>query len=198
MKRAAFLILFVAGYFVPGVFAQDKEHVQVGVFADYYRVSQTDSDLLGVGARASFMAYKRLKLEGEIAYDFGRAFTENFTDNSFPGITRTTLQRTELRVLHGLFGPRINLGKHNVQPFVTVKGGFVNFRLDNSPATFGTFSSSVSGLRENNVAGTFYPGGGLEGHLGPIGLRLDIGDEMYFNGGVHNNLRATFGPVIRF
>jgi hypothetical protein len=197
MKGVAFLLSFVA-VFVPGAHAQDNEHVQVGVFADYYRVSQTDSDLLGVGGRASFLAFKRFKLEGEMAYDFGRAFTENFTDNSFPGITRTTFQRTDLRVLHGLLGPRFNLGKHNIQPFVTVKGGFVNFRLDNSPANFGTFSSSVSGLRENDVTGTFYPGGGLEGHLGPIGLRFDIGDEMYFNSGTHHNLRATFGPVIRF
>jgi hypothetical protein len=197
MKGVAFLLSFVA-VFVPGAHAQDNEHVQVGVFADYYRVSQTDSDLLGVGGRASFLAFKRFKLEGEMAYDFGRAFTENFTDNSFPGITRTTFQRTDLRVLHGLLGPCFNLGKHNIQPFVTVKGGFVNFRLDNSPANFGTFSSSVSGLRENDVTGTFYPGGGLEGHLGPIGLRFDIGDEMYFNCGTHHNLRATFGPVIRF
>lgn len=94
-------------------------------------------------------------------------------------------------MIHGLFGPRINLGRHAVQPFVTAKGGLINFRLDNSPATFGTFASSVSGLRENNVMGTFYAGGGLEGHLGPIGLRLDIGDEMYFNNGTHSNLKAT-------
>jgi hypothetical protein len=46
--------------------------------------------------------------------------------------------------------------------------------------------------------GVFYPGGGLEGRIGPVGLRLDIGDEMYFNGGAHNNLRVSFGPFIRF
>jgi hypothetical protein len=195
MKRIAFLLLFVGGCLAPGAFAQDNEHVQVGVFADYFRVSQTDSDLLGVGGRASFVAYKRIKLEGEMAYDFSRAFTEGFTDNSNGTVT---FQRTDLRVLHGLFGPRINLGSHAIQPFVTAKGGFINFRLDNAPATFGTFTSSVSGLRDNNVSGTFYAGGGLEGHAGPIGLRFDVGDEMYFNGGTHHNLRATFGPVIRF
>ena len=195
MKRVAFLLFFVAGWAVPSAFAQDNEHVQVGVFADYFRVSQTDSDLLGVGGRASFQAFKRIKLEGEMAYDFDRAFTEGFTDNSTGTVS---FQRTNLRVLHGLFGPRVNLGAHGIQPFVTAKGGFINFRLDNSPATFGTFTSSVSGLRDNNVMGTFYAGGGLEGHAGPIGLRLDVGDEMYFNGGTHHNLRATFGPVIRF
>jgi hypothetical protein len=195
MKRVAFLLLFVAGWAVPGAFAQENEHVQVGVFADYYRVSQTDTDLLGVGGRASFVAYRRLKFEAEMAYDFSRAFTEGFIDNSNGTVI---VQRTNMRVIHGLFGPRINLGRHAIQPFITAKGGLVNFRLDNSPATFGTFTSSVSGLRENNVTGTFYPGGGLEGHLGPIGLRLDIGDEMYFNHGTHHNLRASFGPIIRF
>jgi hypothetical protein len=195
MKRAVFLLLFITSWAVPGAFAQDNEHVQVGVFADYFRLSQTDTDLLGVGGRASFVAYKRLKFEAEMSYDFSRAFTEGFTDNS----TGTVIvQRTNLQVIHGLFGPRINLGRHAIQPFVTAKGGLINFRLDNSPATFGTFASSVSGLRENNVMGTFYAGGGLEGHLGPIGLRLDIGDDMYFNNGTHSNLKATFGPVIRF
>jgi hypothetical protein len=195
MKRAAFLLLFITSWAVPGALAQDNEHVQVGVFADYFRLSQTDTDLLGVGGRASFVAYKRLKFEAEMSYDFSRAFTEGFTDNSTGNVI---VQRTNLRVIHGLFGPRINLGRHAIQPFVTAKGGLINFRLDNSPATFGTFASSVSGLRENNVMGTFYAGGGLEGHLGPIGLRLDIGDEMYFNNGTHSNLKATFGPVIRF
>jgi hypothetical protein len=38
----------------------------------------------------------------------------------------------------------------------------------------------------------------LEGHLGPIGLRLDVGDEIYFNSGAHHNLSMAFGPYIRF
>jgi len=195
MKRVVVLVLFITGWAVPSAFAQENEHVQVGVFADYFRLSQTDTDLLGVGGRASFVAYKRLKFEAEMSYDFSRPFTEGFIDNS----TGTVIvQRTDLRVIHGLFGPRINLGRHAIQPFVTAKGGLINFRLDNSPATFGTFTSSVSGLRDHSVMGTFYVGGGLEGHLGPIGLRLDIGDEMYFNNGTHSNLKATFGPIIRF
>jgi hypothetical protein len=43
-----------------------------------------------------------------------------------------------------------------------------------------------------------YPGGGVEFFLGPIGIRMEVGDEIYFNDGAHNNLRATFGPQIRF
>jgi len=44
----------------------------------------------------------------------------------------------------------------------------------------------------------FYPGGGAEAFLGPIGFRLDVGDEIYFNDRAHHNLRVTVGPTIRF
>jgi hypothetical protein len=194
MKRVA-LLLFLAGCFMPLASAQDDEHVQVGVFADYLRFSQTDNNFGGVGARASFQAYKRLKFEGQMAYDFDQAFTEGFTDT---GTGVVTVQRTGLRILHGEFGPRINIGHHAIQPFLTLKGGFINFRLDNAPATVGTFFSSVNGLRAKDVSGVLYPGGGLQGHLGPIGLRLDVGDEMYFNHGTHHNLSVAFGPVFQF
>jgi hypothetical protein len=130
-----------------------------------------------------------------MSYDFGQTFTEGFTD---PGTGSVTFSRTNLRILHGEFGPRVNMGHHAIQPFVTLKGGFVNFRFDNAPATFGTLFSSVNGLRTNDVDGVLYPGGGLQAHLGPVGLRLDVGDEIYFNHGTHNNLRVAFGPVFRF
>jgi hypothetical protein len=81
---------------------------------------------------------------------------------------------------------------------VTLKGGFVDFRINNAPATIGTFFSSVDNLRRNNVNGVLYPGGGLEGRFGPVGVRLDVGDEVYFNHGTHNNLRIALGPYIRF
>ncbi len=74
----------------------------------------------------------------------------------------------------------------------------MDFRLDPRPATVGTFTSSVTDLRARNVNGVLYPGGGLDAHLGPIGLRLDVGDEIYFNSGAHHNLRVAFGPMIRF
>jgi hypothetical protein len=31
-----------------------------------------------------------------------------------------------------------------------------------------------------------------------VGLRFELGDEIYFNNGAHNNLRITFGPILRF
>ena len=43
-----------------------------------------------------------------------------------------------------------------------------------------------------------YPGGGVEGFFGPVGLRLEVGDDIYFDNGARNNIRVTFGPTIRF
>jgi hypothetical protein len=195
MKRLALLLIF-ASSIAPLAFAQDDgEHVQVGVFADYLRFSQTDNNFAGVGARASFQAYKRIKLEGQMSYNFNQAFNEGFTDT---GTGTITIQRSNLRVLHGEFGPKINIGHHAIQPFVTLKGGFINFQLSDAPATVGTFFSSVDGLRRNSVNGVLYPGGGLQGRIGPIGLRLDVGDEMYFNHGTHHNLSIAFGPTFNF
>src|SRR5262249_3873825 len=149
----------------------------------------------GVGARVGFQAYKQIKFEGEMSYDFDQAFTEGFTNT---GTGAVTVQRSGLRVLHGEFGPRLNVGRHRIQPFVTLKGGLINFRFNSAPATVATLFSTVGGLRRDDVSGVFYPGGGLQGHLGPLGMRLDIGDEMYFNHGTHNNLRIAFGPTFRF
>jgi hypothetical protein len=70
--------------------------------------------------------------------------------------------------------------------------------LSSAPVTGGTFFSTVSNLRANNVDAVFYPGGGAEAFWGPFGLRLDAGDEIYFNNGARNNLRVAFGPTIRF
>jgi hypothetical protein len=193
MKRVA-LLVFLVGGLVPRAAAQE-EQVQVGVFADYFRLAQTDNNYAGVGARVSFTSYKRLKFEAQMSYDFNQVFTEGFTNTSTGAVT---LSRTGMRVLHGEIGPKLDLGHGRIRPFVTVKAGGINFSLNNAPATIGTFFSSVDNLRRSNVSGVLYPGAGLEGHLGPLGLRLDVGDEIYFNNGAHHNLSMAFGPYIRF
>jgi hypothetical protein len=160
------------------------------------RLSQTKSNFAGLGVRLGVPLVSHIKFEGEMSYDFNQVFTENFTDPSNP--SSVTIARSNLRLLHGLFGPKLELGFGNFHPFVTLKGGFLNTRFDARPATVGTFLSSVENLRSQDVSGVIYPGGGLEGHFGPLGLRLDIGDEMYFNGGTHHNVRVAFGPYLRF
>jgi hypothetical protein len=194
MKRFT-VLLILAACAVPASSAQENDHVQVGVFADYLHLSQTKTNFAGLGGRFTFTGYRTLKLEAEMSYDFNQVFTEGFTDT---GTGTVSINRSDLRVLHGMFGPKLEIGHFPIHPFVTVKGGFVNFRFDNRPATFDTFASSVEGLRFTNVNGVLYPGGGLEGHLGPVGLRLDVGDDIYFNNGTHHNLRVAFGPYIRF
>jgi hypothetical protein len=192
MKRIA-LLLLLSALLVPLASAQDR--FQLGAYADYFRLSQTNTNMAGLGGRAAIKAFSHVMLEGEMSYDFQQAFSEGFANPSGGAIT---FQNSNLKVLHGLVGPKFIGGHGKIRPFLTVKGGFVNFRLDPRPASFAGFASSVDNLRTNNVSGTLYPGAGIEGHLGPVGLRLEAGDEIYFAGGRHHNARVTFGPFIRF
>jgi len=191
MKRVA-LLLFLAGWLVPLASAQD--HFQVGAYGDYFRITQTSTDMAGLGGRVGYKVFSHVMLEGEISYDFDQAFTENCVST---GCT-VTLANSNLKVLHGLAGPKFIGGRHAIRPFLTIKGGFINFQLSPKPASFGTFVSSVQNLRSNNVSGVLYPAVGVEGHLGPIGLRMEAGDELYFAGSTHHNPRVAVGPFLRF
>jgi len=191
MSRIVLFLVLCGTVATPAVVAQD--HVAVAAYADYFRLSQTDTNFAGVGGRLGVGLGPHVMLEAEMSYDFNQVFNEDFSNG-----TSVTVERSNLRFLHGLFGPKVALGHSNFHPFLTVKGGFLNSRFDAAPATVATFTSSVADLRAKDLMGSLYPGGGLEGHVGPVGLRLDVGDEIYFNHGTHNNLRVAFGPYIRF
>ena len=140
--------------------------------------------------------FPHVKLEAEMAYDFQREFASGFTNTSGGTIT---FANTGVRTLHGLFGPKLELRHRNFRPFLELKGGFVSYSGAN--ATFQQFTNAVTNLRDQNMNGVIMPGGGPYGFLGPVGIRLDVGDEMYFNHGTkHNlhNLKVTFGSYIRF
>jgi hypothetical protein len=190
--RIAFL--FLVGGFSVASLAHAQNHAEVGAFVDYFKLGETSSNFVGIGGRAAFNLTRNVQIEAEMAYDFNRVFTEGFTDTT-SGTVIT--ENSHLRVLHGLFGPKFQTSGP-VRVFVTVKGGFTNFRFDPTPASFDTFTSSVNNLRSNNVDGAFYPGGGVEAFLGPIGLRLEVGDEIVFASRARNNWKVTFGPQIRF
>lgn len=192
MKRVT-LLLFLAGWLVPLASAQDN--FQVGAYGDYFRVTQTSTNLAGLGGRAGVKIFSGVMLEGEMNYDFQQTFTEGFSSTSGGTIT---FQNSNLKVLHGLGGFKFVGGHHAIRPFLIVKGGFINFSLSPRPASFAGFTSTVENLRKNNVSGVLYPGAGVEGHLGPIGLRLEAGDEMYFAGTTHHNPRVAVGPFLRF
>jgi hypothetical protein len=185
--------LFIASLFlsVPMLLAQD--HIEVGAFADYYRLSDPGAtrNFVGVGGRAAFAIRPSVQLEAEMAYDFKRNYTNTFTN----GVT-TELVNTQFRTLHGFFGPKLQTGSGPFRVFVTGKVGFDNFSINNQNATAG-FVNTV-GLTNGATYFALYPGGGIEAFAGPLGVRAEIGDDIFFNGGAHNNLRVTFGPQFRF
>ena len=111
------------------------------------------------------------------AYDFERNYTSTFSD----GVTTATVQ-SRLRTLHGLFGPKFQTGSGPFRVFVTGKVGFDNFTVTNASAPTG-FTTAV-GLANGATYFAVYPGGGIEAFAGPIGVRAEIGDDIFFNNGV--------------
>jgi hypothetical protein len=195
MQRS--LLLTFLGFLLaaPAVMAQEgANHVEVGAFAEYFNLSRTSPHInfVGVGGRAAFNVRSNVQIEAEMAYDFERNFTTTFSD----GIT-TQFVDTRLRTLHALFGPKFGTSGGPVRLFGTFKAGLINFSVTGQNATSG-FQSAIGDVTTGNTAAAIYPGAGLEGFIGPIGLRAEVGDEIYFKNGSHNNLRVTFGPTLRF
>ena len=201
MKRIAILcaLAVLTAIVAPRASAQEsdnKNHGNFGVFLDYNRlggIEGTRPNMFGVGARLGVNVQRHVVLEGEMAYDFERNVT-----NSANGTTCiTNVNRASLRLLHGLFGPKIQT-TGPVRVFALLKGGFVNFGVG-GPATAGTINNQIGNIVDGNTDGVFYPGGGVEFNLGWLGVRAEAGDEiMFLNSGHQNNLRMTIGPQIRF
>ncbi len=195
MKRGSILVLTALCMATPSLMAQDGgDHIEVGVFADYFNLSRTSPHInfVGLGGRAAFNVRSNVQIEAEMAYDFQRNFTTTFSD----GIT-TQFVSTDLRPLHALFGPKIGTSGGPVRFFGTFKVGLINFSASHLSVVSG-FQSAISDVTTGNTSAAIMPAVGLEGFIGPIGLRADVGDEIYFKNGTHNNLRVTFGPTFRF
>jgi hypothetical protein len=177
--------------------AHAQKRVEAGIFLDYLSISQTKTNNFGLGGRFGYRIHRRIMLEGELAYDYGINFSEAFRDISNGSIAE--IQRTSIGVTHGLLGPKLLPARERgFHPFLTAKAGFVDFRLSPSLLPLPPLASTLIGLRTSNLNFALYPAGGLEPALGPVGFRLELGDEIYFNNGTHNNLRITFGPIVRF
>jgi hypothetical protein len=194
MKRFIQLGIIIALCAAPAVWAQDisEDHAEVGVFADYFRLSATtpEENFLGLGGRAAVNVQPWIQIEGEMAYDFQRNYTSTYSNT----ITSTTVT-SHLRTLHGFFGPKFQTGSGPVRFFVTGKVGFDNFSVTNATPPAG-FTKAVALTSGTQFA--VYPGGGIEAFAGPIGIRAEVGDDIYFLNGAHNNLRASLGPQFRF
>lgn len=195
MKRIMLVVvLLLAPAAIPSLLAQN--HGEFGLFADYFRHGESGNrNLWGLGARLSFNVHDNVQLEAEMAYDFNRWFSEGFTRPT-TGVVVT--ERSHLRALHGLFGPKLQTGGGSIRAFGTIKAGFTSFSFDDRPATFRTFASTVDELRNDSMSFALYPGVGLELYAWIIGIRLDVGDEIYFRDGAKNNLKITLGPHFRF
>lgn len=193
MKTKIVLLLGMAFCLAPAMLAQD--HGEVGVYGEYFRFQALHANMLGVGGRVSFNFIRKAQLEAEMGYLFKRGFAENFS-NGIPN--NVSVVNSNIRVLHGMFGPKLNFSSKAFHPFVTVKGGFFNSEINGQSPGPG-FTSQINNLRAGNVNGVLYPGGGVEGYIGFLGLRLDAGDEIIFNRRhANHNFRMSFGPHIRF
>lgn len=193
MRKLAF-ILFTFFLFSGFTFAQKR--VEAGVFLDSLDISQTSTHNFGLGARLGFRVHRNVMLEAELAYDYGLNFDEAYRNVITGDIA--AIKRTSIGVTHGLLGPTLIRGEGHLHPFATLKAGFIDFRLSTSLLPYVDVVSPILNLRTSNLNAALYPGAGIEATLGPVGLRLEAGDEIYFNQGGHNNLRITFGPVLRF
>ncbi|HVP64857.1 MAG TPA: hypothetical protein VMT82_08170 [candidate division Zixibacteria bacterium] len=190
MNRLATLLMLVAALAVPASFAQGQpeyDHGTIGVFMNYTRLHNfADTNFYGVGGRIGINVHPNVQLEAEGAYDFEQNRDSDFTQNGI------NYGRSSLRMVHGLFGPKIQIGTRAFRLFGTVKGGALNF------STTRSFPGQISQFGSGDTNGVFYPGGGIEGYAGPFGIRIEVGDEMYIDNGVNHNLRLTFGPLFRF
>src|SRR5215467_15806067 len=179
MKR--YLGTLIASLFlsVPMLVAQESEnmdHAEVGAFVNYYRLTDPGPtrNFVGLGGRAAFGIRPNIQLEGEMAYDFKRNYTSIFSD----GIT-TSAVTSRLRTLHGFFGPKFQTGSGAFRAFVTGKVGFDNFNATNANPPTG-FTNAV-GLGVGATYFAVYPAAGIEAFAGPIGVRLEAGDDIFFN-----------------
>ncbi len=193
MHKLALIVLALLLFPTSSSFAQ---RVEAGIFLDYLSISQTNTNNFGLGARFGYRIHRDVMLEGELAYDYGINFDEVYRNIANGNIA--AVERTAIGATHGLFGPKLQPSGGGFRPFVTLKGGFVDFRLSPSLLPYSDVASAVFGLRTSSLNGAIYPAAGIQATLGPVGLRLEAGDEIYFNQGSHNNLRITFGPILRF
>jgi hypothetical protein len=180
----------------------EYNHGEFGVYGDLFRLnlrgSSTPVNFLGLGGRVGFNVHPNIALEAEMNYDFERNYTSVSTNGGTTSGSSTTVT-SKLRPLTGLFGPKFQFGTSGpFRAFVTGKVGFTDFTYSNATASGNSFANSFDQFGNSGTHVAVYPGGGIEAFAGAFGIRVEAGDEMYFNNGTQNNLRVTFAPSIRF
>jgi len=169
-----------------------KDHGNIGAFLNFTRLQDQSLNLFGVGGRLGFKVYGPVMLEAEMAYDFERTQTQVITVG---GLSNTV--RTNMRVLHALFGPKIQT-KGPMHLFLLAKTGIVNFGVG-GPATAGAINNQIGTIINGDTNLAVYPGAGIEFNIKRVGIRVEAGDEIIFlRGNTTHNVRAAIGPQIRF
>lgn len=190
-RGKAFLVVLVIIFLAPQLFAQDNE---LGVYAELFRLGTVTPaiNFVGVGGRASRRVHRNVQFEAELSYDFQRGFATSFSNG--PTIAMVP---SRMSTLNALFGPKFRTTGRRLQAFVTLKVGVLDFMVTRTSVPAG-FMTAVNTALNGGTAGAFYPGAGVELFEGPVGLRAEVGDEIYFDNGGNSNLRVTVGPQFRF
>src|SRR6202049_2368142 len=104
----------------------NNNHVEIGAFADYFRLATPNPaiNFVGAGGRLAFNVHPNIQLEAEMSYDFARNFTSTFSN----GVT-TQFVNTNLRPLTALFGPKFQTSSGPFRAYVTGKLGLINFSV---------------------------------------------------------------------
>jgi len=180
----------------------NENHGEFTAYGDLFRVSPRGGsavNFLGLGGRVGFNVNPHVALEGEMSYDFEQNYTTTSTNGNTTSVTSTTVS-SRTRPITGLFGPKFQFGTSGpFRAFVTGKVGFMEFSHSVTTTASGqTFDNAFDQFGGGTTHFAAYPGGGIEGFFGPLGIRVEAGDQIYWNNGTYNNLRVSFGPTLRF
>jgi len=173
------------------------QHFEAGAFVGYAHldVPNLPQNTVALGGRVDLPFYRFIKFEVEGGYDF-----------PIPDIAISSAGNVAITTTKEISGWRMNGGlkfqSHGGSYFFFLKGGGYLLQPSVSVRVIGGVPIVVSppATTTNSVwKGTFYPGAGISFFAGPIGMRLDVGDEiLWLDGNARNNLRINFGPSFRF
>jgi hypothetical protein len=125
--------------------AHAQKRVEAGLLLDYLGVSQTQTNNFGVGGRLGYRIHHNVMVEGELALDYGVNFQEVYSNIANGNVT--AIEQTSIGVTQGLFGPKFQPAHCHLRLFVTLKGGFIDFRLSPSLIPNSGVASTVLGIR---------------------------------------------------
>jgi hypothetical protein len=178
----------------PAVFAQE-EHGEFGVYADYTRFHNLNNqNFWGLGGNVGVNLGRFVQLEGTVGYDFER----NFVSSTSTSFGTDEFFNSRFRILNFFVGPKFQTGVGPVKAFVSIKPGLDNFSITNRGVATG-FANAVTNVPEGNTHFALFPSGGVEFFFAHwLGVRAEVGDNIYWENGSHNNLNLRLGPQFRW